>query len=109
MSTVTTGFGALDPEVSRLLATLSRVRRTLHEDQERGFEEVRTAGLIAMCPADMAYLREAVPGCRAFVGSANPARGLDRPRRAARDHGDETASPISVPLRVHRAERYPTA
>ena len=39
----------------------------------------------------MSYFLEAVPGCYAFIGSANPARGLDQPHHSPRFDFDEAA------------------
>lgn len=52
------------------------------------------------CPTmgseDMAYFLQEVPGCFFFVGSANPARGLDAPHHHPRFDIDESALPIAV-------------
>ena len=71
---------------------------------------VGDAGLVAMEPLmggeDMSYFLEAVPGCYAFIGSANPARGLDHPHHSPRFDFDEAALPIGVQVLVRTAERF---
>ncbi len=71
---------------------------------------VGEARVLAMDPLmggeDMSYFLEAVPGCFAFVGSADPARGLDHPHHSPRFDFDEAALPIGVQLLVRTAERY---
>jgi amidohydrolase len=58
---------------------------------------------------DMSYFLDQVPGCFAFVGSANPARGLDRPHHSPEFDFDEAALPIGVQLLVRTTERYLSA
>ncbi|MGH7263891.1 MAG: M20 metallopeptidase family protein, partial [Candidatus Rokuibacteriota bacterium] len=72
---------------------------------------VGAAGVVAdMAPLmggeDMAYFLEAVPGCYAFIGSANAARGLAHPHHSPRFDFDEAALPIGVQLFVRVVERY---
>ncbi|HEV8307920.1 MAG TPA: amidohydrolase [Methylomirabilota bacterium] len=55
---------------------------------------------------DMSYFLEAVPGCFAFVGSANPERGLNHPHHSPGFDFDEAALPIGVQVLVRTAERY---
>ena len=55
---------------------------------------------------DMSYFLEAVPGCFAFIGSANAARGLHHPHHSPLFDFDEAALPIGVQLLVRTAERY---
>lgn len=55
---------------------------------------------------DMAYFLEAVPGCFAFIGSGNPARGLSHPHHSPRFDFDEAALPIGVAVLVRAAERF---
>jgi amidohydrolase len=45
---------------------------------------------------DMAVYFERAPGCFVFVGSANPARGLDQPHHSPRFDFDEDALPIGT-------------
>ncbi|NPA92767.1 MAG: amidohydrolase [Chloroflexi bacterium] len=47
---------------------------------------------------DMAFMMYNIPGCYFFVGSANPAKGLDAPHHHPRFDIDEDALPIGVAL-----------
>jgi amidohydrolase len=51
-----------------------------------------------MASEDMAYLMQGIPGCYFFVGSANPARGLNAPHHHPRFDIDEGALPRAVSL-----------
>jgi amidohydrolase len=86
-----------DPEMTRVL-------------QAAAAEVVGPAGLPPMDPLmggeDMSYFLEAVPGCYAFIGSANPARGLDHPHHSPRFDFDEAALPVGVQVLVRTAERF---
>ena len=53
---------------------------------------------------DMAIYFERVPGCFVFVGSANPARGLDQPHHSPRFDFDEDALAIGCEFLVQAAE-----
>jgi len=53
---------------------------------------------------DMAVYFERVPGCFAFVGSANPERGLDQPHHSPRFDFDEEALAIGCEFLVQAAE-----
>jgi|KBSSwiStaDraftv2_1062776.scaffolds.fasta_scaffold15793_2 amidohydrolase len=53
---------------------------------------------------DMAVYFERVPGCFVFVGSANPARGLDQPHHSPRFDFDEAALAIGCEFMVQVAE-----
>ena len=53
---------------------------------------------------DMAVYFERVPGCFVFVGSANPARGLDQPHHSPRFDFDEVALAIGCEFLVQAAE-----
>jgi amidohydrolase len=53
---------------------------------------------------DMAIYFERVPGCFVFVGSANPARGLDQPHHSPRFDFDEEALAIGCEFLVAAAE-----
>ena len=53
---------------------------------------------------DMAVYFERVPGCFVFVGSANPARGLDQPHHSPRFDFDEDALGIGCEFLVQAAE-----
>jgi len=55
---------------------------------------------------DMAYFLEAVPGCFAFIGAANPERGLVHPHHSPRFDFDEAALALGVQVLVRTAERY---
>jgi len=52
---------------------------------------------------DMALYFERAPGCFVFVGSANPARGLDQPHHSARFDFDEAALAIGCEFLVQAA------
>lgn len=70
-------------------------------------------GVVTMAPImggeDMSYFLEAVPGCFAFIGWANAARGLDHPHHSPRFDFDEAALPIGVQVLVRTTERYLSA
>jgi amidohydrolase len=53
---------------------------------------------------DMAVYFERVPGCFVFVGSANPARGLDQPHHSPRFDFDEEALAVGCEFLVQAAE-----
>jgi amidohydrolase len=53
---------------------------------------------------DMAVYFERVPGCFAFVGSANAARGLDQPHHSPRFDFDEEALAIGCEFLVNAAQ-----
>ncbi len=53
---------------------------------------------------DMAVYFEKAPGCFVFVGSANPARGLDQPHHSPRFDFDEDALAIGAAFLVEAAE-----
>jgi len=53
---------------------------------------------------DMAVYFERVPGCFVFVGSGNPARGLDQPHHSPRFDFDEDALAIGCDFLVQAAE-----
>ena len=52
---------------------------------------------------DMAVYFERAPGCFVFVGSANPARGLDQPHHSPRFDFDEDALSIGAEFLVQAA------
>ena len=52
--------------------------------------------IVAMVSEDMAFFLEKVPGCYFFVGSANPAQGLDASHHHPRFDFDEQALPRAV-------------
>jgi amidohydrolase len=51
-----------------------------------------------MVSEDMAYMMQTAPGCFFFVGSANPARGLDAPHHHPRFDVDEEALTLGAGL-----------
>jgi amidohydrolase len=53
---------------------------------------------------DMAVYFERAPGCFVFIGSANPARGLDRPHHSPSFDFDEDALPIGCEFLLQAAE-----
>jgi amidohydrolase len=53
---------------------------------------------------DMAVYFDRVPGCFVFVGSANPARGLDQPHHSPRFDFDEDALVVGTRFLVAVAE-----
>jgi amidohydrolase len=53
---------------------------------------------------DMAVYFERTPGCFVFVGSGNPARGLDQPHHSPRFDFDEDALAIGCDFLVAAAE-----
>ena len=71
-------------------------RDGVRADLADGFEVVGEAGVVVpdrlMGGEDMAYFLEAVPGCFAFIGSANAERGLVHPHHSPRFDFDEAAA-----------------
>ncbi len=61
---------------------------------------------LIMAGEDMAYFLEVVPGCFAFIGSANPERGLVHPHHSPHFDFDEAALPIGVQVLVRTVEQY---
>lgn len=59
-----------------------------------------------MAAEDMSYFLDAVPGTFFFVGSANPARGLDYPHHHPRFDFDEAAIPLAVNLMASAVASY---
>ncbi len=53
---------------------------------------------------DFSFFLQRVPGCFAWVGSQNPAKGFDAPHHSPRFDIDEAAMPIGVEL-LHRVAR----
>lgn len=67
------------------------------------FADVVGAGAIntdfrTMASEDMSFFMDDIPGAYFFVGSANPAKGLDYPHHHARFDIDEDSLPIGVAL-----------
>jgi amidohydrolase len=52
----------------------------------------------SMVSEDMAFILQAVPGCFALIGSADPARGLGAPHHNPQFDFDEAALPRAVAL-----------
>jgi amidohydrolase len=67
-------------------------------------------GLVPDCQTmggeDMSYFLQEVPGCYFFLGSANPALGLDYPHHHPRFDFDETSLGIGVELFVRCIEQF---
>ena len=80
------------------MADLARRAAARVVGEERVVEPVPTMG-----GEDMAVYFERVPGCFVFVGSANPARGLDQPHHSPRFDFDEEALPIGCQFLVEAA------
>jgi amidohydrolase len=55
---------------------------------------------------DMAFFLQEVPGCYFFLGSANPAKGLDFPHHHPRFDFDEQVLSLGVELLVRCVEQY---
>jgi amidohydrolase len=78
-----------DPDVTR---GVGEAARRLWPDQAVDGE------FRSMVSEDMAFMLQRVPGCYFFVGSANPARGLDAPHHHPRFDIDEDALPRAAAL-----------
>jgi amidohydrolase len=108
---VTSALGA-DVDVSYEFGYPATVNDAGLTDLVRGAAAtvVGEAGIVVpdrlMGGEDMAYFLEAVPGCFAFIGSANAGRGLDHPHHSPRFDFDEAALPIGVQVLVRTAEVY---
>jgi amidohydrolase len=55
---------------------------------------------------DMSFFLNAAPGCYAYVGSSNEARGLSSPHHSPLFDFDEAALPIGVELLTKLALGY---
>lgn len=86
-----------DPAVAERIATLA-ARLVGAENVHR---DVRT-----MKSEDMALLMEGIPGCYFFIGSANPARGLDYQHHNPRFDFDEDALVIAATLMAQAIASY---
>ncbi len=62
-----------------------------------------------MAGEDMAFFLERVPGCYAFVGCRNPAKGADHPHHSPHFNIDEDALTIAVELLSQTALRFLTS
>ena len=67
-------------------------------------------GIVPNCQTmggeDMSFFLQEVPGCYFFLGSANPAQGLDYPHHHPRFNFDETALGIGVEMFVRCVEKF---
>jgi len=61
---------------------------------------------ITMGSEDMAYIQQQVPGCYLFVGSANPAKGLDASHHHAKFDFDEAILPNAAGLMAASALEF---
>ncbi len=97
-------YRALYPPVINDEAIADLVRRAASAVCEPPLQiipECRTMG-----GEDMAYFLQAVPGCYFFLGSANPAKGLNYPHHHPRFDFDETALGTGVEIFVRCVELY---
>jgi len=60
--------------------------------------EIETSNYITMGSEDFAYILEKVPGCFFFIGSANPAKGLDAGHHNPKFDFDESVLPHATAL-----------
>lgn len=70
-----------------------------------GHEQVVTASA-TMGAEDMAYFLREVPGCYFLIGSANPAKGCDKPHHHPEFDIDEDAMPVGVQVIVQAVLDY---
>lgn len=70
-----------------------------------GPEAVITQG-VTMGAEDMSYFLRERPGCYFFLGSANSAKGLDKPHHHPQFDFDEAVLPLGVEMFARVAERY---
>ncbi|MCL4234979.1 MAG: amidohydrolase [Deltaproteobacteria bacterium] len=70
-----------------------------------GADRIITQG-VTMGAEDMSYFLQARPGCFFFLGSANPAKGLDKPHHHPEFDFDEDALPLGVEMFARVADRY---
>jgi len=59
-----------------------------------------------MASEDMAFLMQDLPGCYSFVGSANPAMGLDAKHHQPDFNFDENALKTAVALLIGAVNRF---
>lgn len=71
---------------------------------ERNVVDTREAR--TTCGEDMSVFLNRAPGCYLFVGSRNPAKGLDQPHHSSRFDFDEAALPIGVEILESVAKKY---
>ncbi len=69
-----------------------------------GAERV-SSGLRSMGGEDFAFFLQHVPGCFAFIGTRNPAKGIDTPLHSPRFLLDEDCMPVGVELLERAARR----
>jgi amidohydrolase len=86
----------LTPATINQTDTAERVQAVAH----RLFHDadVDKANFVTMGSEDFAFVLEKVPGCFIFVGSANPAKGLDAGHHHPKFDIDETALPMGAAL-----------
>lgn len=70
-----------------------------------GHDRVVTAAA-TMGAEDMAYFMREVPGCYFLIGSANPAKGFDKPHHHPQFDIDEDALPVGVQVIVQAVLDY---
>ncbi len=101
---VTEGLGCrAEVEVKRLTPAVindNGIARRVQETARALFpqETLDTRNYITMGSEDMAYILEKVPGCFIFIGSANPAKGLDAAHHHPKFNIDEAALPRGAAL-----------
>ncbi len=66
-------------------------------------DDVLDVNFQSMVSEDMAFIMQEIPGCFFFIGSANPARGLDAPHHHPRFDIDEDALPRAAVLMAEAA------
>ncbi len=86
-----------DPEMAAMLRDVAA--------EVVGAENVRS-DYRTMAGEDMAFFLERVPGCYAFVGCRNPAKGAEHPHHSPRFDIDEDALPVAAELLSRAALRY---
>lgn len=86
-----------DPQIADLVAAVSR--------QVLG-EQALIRPELTLGGEDMSFFLEQVPGCYFFLGSANPALGLNFPHHHPRFDFDETALGIGVEIFLRCVEHY---
>src|SRR5439155_25885709 len=102
-TTATTMTDTLGPEVRRLEPSLSETRRTLHQHPELGFQEVRTAALVA---DRLHALGLEVRAAVAQAGVVGPLRG-GRPGPTLLLRADMDGLPIAEATGAPYASRTP--
>lgn len=93
----------LMPPVTNDPAVTERLRRLFRQIRP-DLEQV--TDMYTMFAEDMAYFLDAVPGTYFFVGSSDPARGLDYPHHHPRFDFDEAVIPLAVELMTAAVASY---